>query len=260
MKHYIGLDQQLSHKLSRPVDQASLSNSYANMPWHISRTNTWAQYKTAWRKWNDDHKVVSQSKRSTVEHHSIATAADVGNAISTTFRTICDYTTRFEAIEKNMLAVGTDPNFHEAKSLFKGNIMLNKIAASSRFKSISLTATAYGISSKQAIQCVLAEAAESETVSSEARKIIEAILSSNSELALALLITPGELPLSSMACMADQNLLNYCTTQLGDCFAQFLSRTSHIPFEGQLKLLGVPMQSVANTIQKHSHLFNKAMY
>lgn len=242
------------------VRQASLSNSYANMPWHISRTNTWAQYKAAWRKWNDDHKNGDTCSRSRVTHHKIATASDVGAAISHTFRTPCDYTTRFEAIEKNMLAVGTDPNFYEAKSLFRGNTMLNKMAASSRFKSISLTATAYGISSKQAIQCVLAEAAESETASSEARKVIQAILSSNSELALALLLTPGELPLSAMACMADQNLLNFCTTQLGDCFAQFMSRTSHVSFEGQLKLLGVPMQSMANSIQKRCELFSRAMY
>lgn len=168
--------------------------------------------------------------------------------------------TMYDPIERNLLAVATDPSYSEARGLFNSNAMLKKISASSRFKSISLTATAYGISNKQAIQCILAEAAESESASSEARQIIQAILSSDSELTLALLVTSGELPLLSMACLVDQNLLNYCTTQLGDCFAQFLSRTSHVAFEGQLKALSAPLQSMANVVQKRAHLFGTSMY
>lgn len=242
------------------VRQASLSNSYANMPWHISRTNTWAQYKNAWRKWNTDH--CSRDKHSVggVTHYKIHDATSVGMAIAQSFGGVCDIDTLYEPIDRNLLAVATDPSFSEARSLFNSNAMLKKISASSRFKSISLTATAYGISNKQAIQCILAEAAESESASSEARQIIQAILSSDSELTLALLITPGELPLSSMACIVDQNLLNYCTTQLGDCFAQFLSRTSHVTFEGQLKSLSAPLQSMANVVQKRGQLFGTSMY
>lgn len=250
------------HHFKAPALRAAcMSASYTNLPWHMKRTKAWFQYKEAWRRWNKDYTTALNRGRSFVQHHTVRTELDCAHALNTTLREgFPPYNNTSVPLKHNILQVTGSPETVNAMGMYNISSVIHKMSASSRFKSVSLTATAYGITVTQALKCILSEAAEDSSASTDARITIQHILASPNSMALELLMSPSSSPLICMAPFIDINMLTHVASQMSMALSQVLARTHQRDMRRTLASIGGPLATASLSILDLHHIATNVLY
>lgn len=203
---------------SDALREVALQTSYASLPDHITGIADWKRLKADVKVWRD----VNTRKLS---HHARRYAAfepkDIAKAVLESNRqSIFDSPSVqfFQSLE----AAKASPSV-AATPLMGLSEALQRVVASSTFKSIPATATAYGLTRRQALFSILAAAGEDATSSTDARQDLQYILEHPSPEYLDMLLRPGSSVLTALAPFLDSNLVGYCSSQLNQLQAKYLS-------------------------------------
>lgn len=240
---------------SDALREMSLHTSYASLPEHIIKAEAWPVYKEEIRKWRDDNsaKLSRRSKR-----YTCTDSKQLAQALTTHY-SLAAGTNPSRPLLQNIAQIEAPPSIEATEYMGLSNT-LNKLVASSRFKSISATATAYGSSKHQALTTILAAASEDTSASQDARFDIQYILSRPTLESVALLQRPGSSALNALAPFIDSNLLGYCSSQANQVIAKhaaiFGSDAAVLRSQQAAQIL----QLSCNTISANPKRFKRVRY
>lgn len=235
--------------------EMSLRTSYASLPQHVLRADDWGEFKEAMRSWSQSS---GRKLARSCQRYRCRDSRDLSYAVSTHYGTPkCD--TASNPLLQNIAQVECSPATPATEYMGLSNT-LSKIVASSRFKSISSTATAYGMTHQQALTAILAAAGEDSSASQDTRYDIQHILQHPNPDSLALLQRPGTSLVSALSPFIDANLSVYCSSQHNQVLAKYLATFGVDPRGARAKQAAIVMQLTANTITAQEPVFKRIRY
>lgn len=235
--------------------EMSMRTSYSSLPQHILNADDWVGFKKEIRAW------VAQQRdklRRRCRRYRCRSSRDLMRAIGS-FNGLPDCDTASRPLSQNLLQV-EGPIATPAVEYMGLSTTLNKIVASSRFKSVSATATAYGHTKSQALQTILSSAGEDSSASQDSRFDIQYILSQPNPESLALLQRPGTSVLTALSPFIDANLLGYCSSQHNQVLAKYLAIFGSDGPDTRRKQAAATVQLAANTIGALNTMFERVRY
>lgn len=235
--------------------EMSLHTSYSSLPNHVIRADAWPAYKEDVRKWRATQ---GAKIRRGVKRYRCEDANDLVNAVAD-YYTVPAFNNPSLPLLHNISQVESNPST-PATEYMNMSKTLNKIVASSRFKSVSATATAYGTSPHQALATILASASEDSSSSQDSRFDIQNVIASNCPESKILLQRPGSSALNALAPFIDNNLLGYCSAQNNQVLAKYMAIFGSDGKQDRLTQSATTLMLTANTIDVNYRRFTRVRY
>nr|QED21514.1 RNA-dependent RNA polymerase [Barrymore virus] len=240
---------------SDALREMCLQTSYSSLPSYILQADEWSDFKEAVREWS---RTQSRDLRRKAVRYPCRSGRDVSVAVQSSSRAVPNGNASMPLVH-NLTALEAPLDQHPPDYMGLGTA-LNRLVATSRFKSVSATATAYGLSHTQALKAILASAGEDSNESQEARSDVQYLVDQATPEYLALLQRPGMSVITALSPFMDAGLLGYCSTQHNQVMAKYLALFGSSSPEVRDCQRAEVIQLTANTIHAMEPMFQRIRY